>query len=459
MNVSLDFFDRFIQIVLEIFYLASAVLFYYWLSPFIIRKRALYAASFLYWAISLIPRFGDFPVWCNRLFGILAFIVPVTILYFLDKRCNPLQKIFLCAIFSLIWWIVMEVMSELGFYQRDISYSPVSVTALVIGFIAYNILYYGFGAAIMFFSFRLLHRTYKRKQEELTWREFVMLLAPTGSMLAVKPIVRDYFLLWMQGIENGSIEQNIPGNPFRILFCILSYVSMLVILIFYQQIKDNQEEEYARRALESQTEDMHRHMEQIEETYERMRAMRHDMGNHMAVIQGLIESGDRDAASDYIGEWRENFGEMGMSVKTGNPFTDAAISGFADRFDAAGIPFEQSFVYPDELRIEPFDLCVVLSNALQNAYEASVSVNDPHVSLTSVLRNNTFIINVKNRIGSRVNIDKEAGIPYSSKKEDGHGYGLKNIRNIAHKYNGDIDIRQENDGRYMTFVLNVMLIG
>jgi sensor histidine kinase regulating citrate/malate metabolism len=198
-------------------------------------------------------------------------------------------------------------------------------------------------------------------------------------------------------------------------------------------------------------------MEQIDETYEKMRAMRHDMGNHMAVIQGLIESGDRDAANDYIGEWRENMNNLEMSVKTGNPFTDVAISGFADRFEETGISFDQSFVYPENLHINPFDLCVVLSNALQNAYEASVNVDDPYVSLTSVLKNNTFIINVRNRIGLEIDIDKETGLPYSSKKEDGHGYGLKNIRNVAQKYNGDIDIRQEHDGHGLIFILNVMM--
>ena len=232
------------------------------------------------------------------------------------------------------------------------------------------------------------------------------------------------------------------------------------------------------RELERQTEDMRRYMEQIEETYETMRAMRHDMGNHMAVIQGLTENADKEAVKEYIGTWKKNLDNVNNSIKTGNPFTDAAISGFADRFFETGILFEQSFVYPEQLRIDPFDMCVVLSNALQNALEASMNVRDPAVSLTSVVRGNTFILNVKNRINKRVSDITEEGIPYSSKKEDGHGYGLKNIRNIAHKYNGEIEIRQEvrpdspstdfpggpdnillsYDHRFV-FILNVMMIG
>ena len=462
-NISPDFFDNFMAVVLEIFFAATAVLYCYWITPFVMKKRAVYAAAGLYWLIGLIGRYADAPKWAGMLMSVAGLMVPCMVLYFLDERRNLLQKIFLCSVFSLIWWTMLEMMSELGFYERDIALSHeaylTSVTAAVIEFVVYNVLFYSIATAILFFSFRLVHRTYKRKHEELTWREFIMLLAPTASLLVVKPIIRSYFFLWMDGIKNGSIEENIPGDPFRIIFCLLSYASILVIIIFYQQIKDKQEEEYSIRELERQTEDMHRHMEQIEETYETMRAMRHDMGNHMAVIQGLIENGDREAATEYIGAWKKNFDNLNNSVRTGNPFTDAAISGFADRFTEAGIDFEQSFIYPEQTRIDPFDMCVVLSNALQNAYEASVSIEKASVSLTSVVRGSTFILNVKNRINIRLSDFTEEGIPYSSKKEDGHGYGLKNIRNIAHRYNGEIEIRQDETDHGPEFILNVMMIG
>ncbi|MCR4596178.1 MAG: GHKL domain-containing protein [Lachnospiraceae bacterium] len=462
-QVSVEFFDTFMNITLEVFFAATAVLYVYWTKPFVRNKRAVYYAAFLYWLIGLIGRYTDAPVWVGRIMAIVGFLLPCLILFLLDDRRNPLQKVFICTVFSLIWWIMLEMLSELGFYERDIVFSfekmRSSVTVAVIEFVVYNVLFYGIATVILFFSFRLLHKKYRRKSEELTWREFVMLLAPTGTFLVVKPIIRSYFYLWMDGIENGSIEENIPGDPYRIGFCILSYASILVIIIFYQQIRDRQEEEYARRALESQTEDIHRHMEQIEDTYEKMRAMRHDMGNHMAVIQGLIESGERREASEYIGRWQKNLEELAPRVRTGNPFTDAALSGFADRFAEAGIPFEDSFIFPAKLAIDPFDMCVVLSNALQNAYEASVCIDDPTVSVTSVVRGTTFILNVKNRTAGSVSDLTEDGIPYSGKTQDGHGYGLKNIRNIALKYNGEIEIRQEEGSNGSEFILNVMMIG
>ena len=101
---------------------------------------------------------------------------------------------------------------------------------------------------------------------------------------------------------------------------------------------------------------------------------------------------------------------------------------------------------------------MVLTNAIQNAYEASLSVNEPYVEITSVERENVYIISIKNKSDKKAQIDEE-GIPISIKNDDGHGFGVRNIREIARKYNGDIEIKQfsENDGLW--FVLNIMFVG
>ena len=52
-------------------------------------------------------------------------------------------------------------------------------------------------------------------------------------------------------------------------------------------------------------------------------------------------------------------------------------------------------------------------------------------------------------------IDDETGLPETTKSDKtSHGYGLTNIRKVAQKYYGDIDIRQDEK----SFTLTVMLI-
>ena len=211
--------------------------------------------------------------------------------------------------------------------------------------------------------------------------------------------------------------------------------------------------------LEKQMEGTRLHMEEMGEMYEKMRSMRHEMGNHIAVLGALIENGDKEEALNYVRKWKGSFEETGTPVKTGNAVTDIVLSQFQLRFDKAGIPFESGFVYPADLKIDPFDLSIILSDALQNAYEASEDLEKPKVSIKTVIRSNTYLINVRNRTASGSLAELENGIPISTKKEDGHGYGLKNIRSIAQKYNGDIEIRQDKEDGVPVFILNIMMLG
>ena len=65
------------------------------------------------------------------------------------------------------------------------------------------------------------------------------------------------------------------------------------------------------------------------------------------------------------------------------------------------------------------------------------------------------MLEITNCISRNVQIDIETGLPETSKKDKlNHGYGLINIRKVAQKYYGDIDIIQKE----REFTLMVMLM-
>lgn len=458
-----SFADIYTKCLVVAYIVCIAILCAVWMKPFVQNLKATYLAAVLYCIFRLF--YYAIPIDNDYIRALSLGIILITFLssWLLDGKRNPVQKLFLCILFYLMSWLTYEISVEIGLYENELiskfDWYHSDANAIAAAFIIWNLVEYGFAVAIMYASIRATQKAYKRKQEELSWKELLMLLTPFWTILLVKPIMLAYFTLWMDGISNGSIKENIPASLYRLTFCVLSLLSIVIILSLYQRIKESKEDEFARQALESQTEDIRRHMGQIEEMYEKIRAMRHDMGNHMAVIEGLVDNDEKDSLHAYIGQWKKNYNEAATAVKTGNPIIDVAISEFAGRFEEAGIPFEQSFQYPDRLQIDPFDLCIVVTNALQNAYEASINTKTPSVSLTSVIHDQAFIMSLKNHIDRKALIDPEEDIPLSSKNEDGHGYGLKNIRTIARKYKGDIEIRQESETDGYTFVLNAMFIG
>ena len=65
------------------------------------------------------------------------------------------------------------------------------------------------------------------------------------------------------------------------------------------------------------------------------------------------------------------------------------------------------------------------------------------------------MVEISNSFRGETEIDTDGGLPVTTKSEKtGHGYGLLNIRRMARKYHGDIDICN-GDG---VFKLTVMLM-
>lgn len=82
----------------------------------------------------------------------------------------------------------------------DLELFTASITAVVIEFAVWNLIQYGVSLVLLYISIRILHRTYRRKKENLSWQELIMLLMPAGSLLLVRPIMLSYYKLWMDGI-------------------------------------------------------------------------------------------------------------------------------------------------------------------------------------------------------------------------------------------------------------------
>lgn len=454
--------EHYIAVLIELYLIIDVVLLIYWIRPFVRNKRAVYVSAAVFYAVRVICNHAGTTKDMDRILTIGALILSILVAWLLDDRRNPVQKIFLFFVFRLISWLSIELFSEVGFWERDFVFKfdwyKYSIEATIAEFFIWNPLQYTLALLLLYAVIRILHKAYRYKCNELTWQELILLLAPAGSLLLVKPIMSSYFLLWMDGMKNGSIKENIPANPYRVLFCIVAYVPIVAVIILYQKLKEKQEEEFVRDCVEKQIGDMSGHVEHIEEIYDRMRGIRHDLGNHLTVIERLAEDGKTEELADYVRELGENIERLQPSIKTGNAVTDVVLSEAADKCEKEDIAFESAFSYPEGLAINPFDMSVVLTNALQNAVEASLSVSNPEIRIRSVQKERVFIINIRNSVSGRVCITEE-GIPETSKRESGHGYGLKNIRNIAVKYRGDIEIRQEETEGKLYFVLNIMLMG
>ena len=457
-----SFAEGYSLVTIEVYLLLVSALFAYWLKPFASNRKSAYLTALAYWILTTINNHTGTSKEIDRMIAVGIIALSVIVFWVLDNKLNPIQKIFLCVLFRLISWLSIELLSEIGFFERDFIFKfdwyNSSTKAIVIEFIVWNLIFYALSLILLYSAIRILHKIYKHKKEELTWHELVILLTPAFTLLLVKPIISSYFLLWMDGIENGSITENIPANIYRVAFCILALFPIIIIIALLQNLKEKQEEELINESVSKQVEDAKSYTAHIDDIYEKMRAFRHDIGNHLTVISGLAENGNTKELTDYIGELQARFSELQPSVKTGNAVTDVVLSEISDRCKKEKIQFSSTFAFPEKLGINAFDMSVILNNALKNAVDASKNIPGAAIYIKSIIKDQVFLISIKNKITDRLVLNDE-GLIDSTKKQGGHGYGLKNIRNIAGKYKGDIEIHQDETNGELFFVLNIMLVG
>ena len=85
----------------------------------------------------------------------------------------------------------------------------------------------------------------------------------------------------------------------------------------------------------------------------------------------------------------------------------------------------------------------------------NVNVRDnPYIEISSYREKNAYLIEVKNSFSNELLLNEKTGLPKTTKEEkDKHGFGLENIRRVAQKYFGDMDITQKDQLVTLTVML------
>ena len=90
-----------------------------------------------------------------------------------------------------------------------------------------------------------------------------------------------------------------------------------------------------------------------------------------------------------------------------------------------------------EESIADIDMYVILENLIDNAMEASLKTDKPEIYVMICRTEDTLSFNIGNSVMNGI---KEINTDTQTTKEDSrkHGYGLKNIKDVVDKYNGEI---------------------
>lgn len=425
---------------------------YRFASPFMKHKRGAGCAGVVYsltmMALYVMPPYLD---------KFLAYAIGAFVAFLAmcraDKK-NYTQKLFIAAtFFSLRWFtyamaeILYDKLYDFAEHTDYMAAHPEQCFALYIGVC---VCYLAMGALFMAVGVRCILKAYTYKDAAMEKKELLVLVIPSFMGVAGYEVMAYYRSFYIG--ETGTTSD--LYDVLALLYYAAALVAIVVMIVLYQSIKAGQEEKLQSELLAAQHESIRYHIGQVESLYENIRSLKHDMTNHILTLEGLYAA-DAEAAKGYSEDLKAALADMAGTIKSGNPVTDVILQEMKDAAEKRNIRFQSDFHYPAGSGIEAFDISVILNNALQNALEGAQGEANAQIAILSYRKNNAYMIEITNSFSGGLDWDARSGLPVTSKKKkDSHGYGLSNIRRVAEKYYGDIDIAVK-DGE---FCLSIMML-
>lgn len=111
--------------------------------------------------------------------------------------------------------------------------------------------------------------------------------------------------------------------------------------------------------------------------------MRHDMGNHIQMIERLMGADNSSEAFAYLGRLKSEWQELTPEIRTGNPVTDMILLEKATKHRCVESGLNVTSVIR-KYKAGCFDVCIILYNALNNCMESVNGENLISKSMRSV---------------------------------------------------------------------------
>lgn len=181
---------------------------------------------------------------------------------------------------------------------------------------------------------------------------------------------------------------------------------------------------------------------------ERLKAILHDEKNHLSAIKSLA---DKEEVSTYIDSIYGQIIENSLFGNTGNKMLDLTVNKYQYICDTEGIDLYVSIKTANLSSLESADLITLLGNILDNAVDAAKKSENKRIDF-SINRVNRFdVVTCLNSCDTKPTSVK--GEPITTKSGCLHGLGIKSIKRIVKKYNGNFEWSyDEENGEFSVYI-------
>ena len=242
--------------------------------------------------------------------------------------------------------------------------------------------------------------------------------------------------------------ENLSTKLFVLLLAITLAFTIADFAVFFSVVST------ARRQAESARADMLEQMVQAQGEYyaalteqqESIRAMRHDIANHIFTMKLLLEEHKDAAVSEYLDDLQEKYRSHSKLGACLNPVVDAFLYNRIQSAEAEGINVKSEIAIPADLSISNTDLIGLFANIMDNAIETCAEIENAEISIKAHILKGYLIVNEENPL-PEFPAKKERRIP-----ELERGIGFRILEDLAHRYDGKFE-HQKSDGKFKVSVM------
>lgn len=365
--------------------------------------------------------------------GLVTFSLPLIMIFtlFNDSIKNK-------VIAYIIWMFFSCVTDPVSYYLVYWLNIPDPFTSDIVMNVVFSIIYA--------FSLAIAHqyiKSFKGLPDKKLFIAFLFI-----PIIQIVTYIYFFYLQFKVGIItfDGTANAYSGDNKFPIFFIVLSIVTLAADYVFLHiAIKSvgGIQEKQRLELLEKESELNYEYYTELQKDAVEMRKYRHDVNNIIQTIRYMIEQPSDESEEEIIRithQLEKEINEIGLKKYTNNNLVNCILANNEKRFNSNNISCNFNVVFPENTNIPELDICRLLTNIFDNAYNALTLSDKTEKSISlniDCLDGYIYIAEENDTIKGTIAVQ-------SPNKKDSH-YGLKIIKEISEKYDGLFEYKTDDN--------------
>ncbi|SCH44930.1 Uncharacterised protein [uncultured Clostridium sp.] len=351
------------------------------------------------------------------------------------------DKIYKCVLVTLLFWLglilaeglavsIVVMINELNNINIILNGNLFRIEAIIVSKIFLSI-------TLIIFKYFKLSLDFKPK-------DMILISLPLLSNIVSLLLIFGYNLK-----SDGISTEHIIMLVFTTALIVLSSIVLLIVI---RKIIEDDKVKLEYELINERIKTNHKNYENIYDIYDRLKFVYHDLKNHMICMKGYDT---KEEIISYINNLENQIGDFEKVKNTGNKTLDIILGEKIHLCKKHNIKFEDNINISKLGFIKDIDICAIFANAIDNAIEACVNIDneiEKRIEVKATYINGFSIIKFINSKVNDIRIIDER-IKTSKDDEKIHGIGLASIEYIVDKYDGEVVVNYSDN----EFILKIMI--